>query len=87
MRESPLCFHNLEWPPEQARLAGPVVWLRGWVVGKPGHDCIDLRVRHGGHTHLGVLGLPRTDLAAHFGSARSWLPAEFILGVPDFRLA
>jgi len=85
MQESARSFHNLEWPSPGARLAGPVVWLRGWVVGKPGHDCIDLRVRHGGHTHLGVLGLPRTDLAAHFKSARTWLPAEFILGVavPD----
>ncbi len=82
MQESARSFHNLEWPSPGARLAGPVVWLRGWVVGKPGQDCIDLRVRHGGQTHLGVLGLPRTDLAAHFKSARAWLPAEFILGVP-----
>lgn len=82
MQETARSFHNLEWPAPGARLAGPVVWLRGWVVGKPGHDCIDLRVRHGGGTHLGVLGLPRTDLAAHFGSARPWLPAEFIIGVP-----
>lgn len=82
MRESTQTFHNLEWPPEGARLAGPVAWLRGWVVGKPGHDCVDLRVRHQGRTHLGVLGLPRIDLARHFGSTRSWLPAEFILGVP-----
>ena len=82
MRESAACFHNLEWPPEGARLAGPVAWLRGWIVGKPVHAFIDVRVRHGGGTHLGVLGLPRTDLAAHFKSARPWLPAEFILGVP-----
>ncbi len=82
MRESAVCFHNLEWPPENARLAGPTAWLHGWIVGKPGHDFIDVRVRHGGGTHLGVLGLPRTDLAAHFKAARPWLPAEFILGVP-----
>ncbi|HKB57526.1 MAG TPA: glycosyltransferase [Lacunisphaera sp.] len=82
MQESARCFHNLEWPAPGARLAGPVIWLRGWVVGKPGHDCIDLRVRHRGQTHLGVLGLPRTDLAAHFKARRPWLPAEFILGVP-----
>jgi hypothetical protein len=82
MRESAVCFHNLEWPPEGARLAGPVVWLRGWIVGRPGHDFIDVRVRHGGGVHLGVLGLPRTDLAAHFQARRPWLPAEFILGVP-----
>ena len=82
MQESARSFHNLEWPAAGAHLAGPVVWLRGWVVGKPGHDCVDLRVRHGGRTHLGVLGLPRTDLAVHFKSARTWLPAEFILGVP-----
>jgi hypothetical protein len=82
MHETNACFHNLEWPAPGARLAGPVVWLRGWIVGKPGHDFIDVRVRHGGATHLGVLGLPRVDLAAHFKSARAWLPAEFILGVP-----
>lgn len=82
MQESERCFHNLEWPPENARLAGPVVWLRGWIVGKAGHDFIDVRVRHGGGIHLGVLGLPRVDLAAHFRAARPWLPAEFILGVP-----
>src|SRR5689334_21099873 len=82
MHESPICFHNIEWPPAGGRLAGPVAWLRGWIVGKPGHDFIDIRVRHDGGTHLGILGLPRTDLAAHFGAARSWLPAEFILGVP-----
>src|SRR6478736_2856423 len=82
MRESAVCFHNLEWPPDNARLAGPVAWLRGWIVGRPGHDFVDVRVRHGGGTHLGVLGLPRTDLAAHFKATRPWLPAEFILGVP-----
>ncbi len=82
MRESATCFHNLEWPAEGACLAGPTVWLRGWIVGKPGHDFGDVRVCHDGQTHLGVLGLPRTDLAAHFGSPRPWLPAEFILGVP-----
>ena len=82
MRESAVCFHNFEWPPDGARLLGPVAWLRGWIVGRPGHDFTDVRVRHGGGTHLGVLGLPRTDLAAHFKSARAWLPAEFIIGVP-----
>lgn len=82
MRESAVCFHNLESPADGARLAGPVAWLRGWIVGNSGHDFIDVRVRHGGATHLGILGLPRVDLAAFFKAARAWLPAEFILGVP-----
>jgi len=82
MHESPLCFHNLEWPADGARLAGPVVWVRGWVVAQPGHATLDLRVRHAGGTHRGILGLPRADLAAHFRAERPWLPAEFILGVP-----
>jgi hypothetical protein len=82
MHESSLCFHNLEWPADGARLAGPVVWLRGWVVAQPGHATLDLRVRHAGGTHRGILGLPRADLAAHFKAERTWLPAEFILGVP-----
>lgn len=82
MIETDFCFHNLEWPPAGARLSGPIVWLRGWVVGKPGHDWIDVRVRHAGAIHLGVLGLPRSDLAAHFKSDKPWLPAEYILGIP-----
>lgn len=82
MQESDFCFHNLEWPVAHARIAGPVAWLRGWVVGKPGHDFVDVRVIHHHRTCLGVLGLPRTDLAAHFQPDRPWLPAEFILGVP-----
>jgi hypothetical protein len=82
MHESPLCFHHLEWPADGARLAGPVVWLRGWIVAQPGHATLDVRVRHAGGTHRGILGLPRADLAAHFKAERSWLPGEFILGVP-----
>lgn len=82
MKETDFCFHNLEWPAEGDHIAGPVAWLRGWVVSKPGKDLIDIRVRHDGQVCLGVLGLPRTDLAAHFQPDRSWLPAEFILGVP-----
>jgi hypothetical protein len=82
MQEAAHCFYNLEWPPANSRLAGPVLWLRGWIVAKPGFAFVDLRVRHAGQTHLGVLGLPRTDLAAHFSPDRAWLPAEFIIGVP-----
>ncbi len=81
MQENTRCFHNREWPATGARLVGPVVWLRGWIVGKPGHDFIDVRVRHHG-LHLGVLGLPRIDLASHFKARRPWLPAEYIIGVP-----
>lgn len=85
MTESPLSFHNLEWPARNARVAGPTVWLRGWVVGKPGTNFIDLRARTANGVFLGVLGLPRTDLAAHFAPQRAWLPAEFIVAVtaPD----
>lgn len=82
MQESDRCFFNLEWPAPSACLVGPIVWLRGWIVGKRGHEFTDVRVRHDGGTHLGVLGLPRVDLATHFHSNRPWLPAEFILGVP-----
>ncbi len=82
MHETVLGYHNVEWPAPGARLAGPVVWLRGWAYAKPGHDFIDVRVRHDGGTHLGILGLPRADLAAHFQASRPWVPAEFIIGVP-----
>lgn len=82
MQESAYCFHNLEWPAHGANIRGPVAWLRGWIVGKSGYDFVDVRVQHNGHTCLGVLGLPRVDLAAHFKREQDWLPAEFILGVP-----
>lgn len=81
MQETPLFFHQLEWPAPEARVAGPVVWLRGWVVGKPGYNFVDVRATGGTGVHLGVLGLPRTDLARHFKSQRTWLPAEYIIGV------
>lgn len=85
MREGPCTFHNLEWPPAGAAgaaVAGPVAWLRGWAVGKPGTSLTDIRARTAAGLHLGVLGLPRTDLAAHFEPGRAWLPAEFVVGVP-----
>lgn len=72
---------HLEWPAPGARVAGPVVWLRGWVVGHAGCDFVDVRARTASGVFLGVLGLPRTDLAALFAPARSWLPAEFIVAV------
>src|ERR1035437_928932 len=82
MHPSPVCFHHLEWPAPGARVRGPVLWLRGWIVGRPGHDFCDVRACRAGQVHLGVLGLPRTDLAAYFKSPRAWLPAEFVIGVP-----
>jgi len=82
MPASPACFHHLEWPAPGARVRGPVLWLRGWVVGTPGNDFHDVRAVHRGQIHLGLLGLPRSDVATHFQSPRPWLPAEFVLGVP-----
>lgn len=82
MIESALAFHAVEWPAPNARLRGRVVWLRGWLVGKPGFRFVDVRARGPGGFHLGVLGLPRFDLAAHFHSPHSWLPAGFAVGVP-----
>jgi glycosyltransferase involved in cell wall biosynthesis len=51
-------------------------------VGKPGYDFVDVRIVSPGGIHLGILGLPRIDLAAYFKSVRRWLPAEFVVGVP-----
>jgi len=82
MQESEIGFHEIEWPAPDTAVAGPLVWLRGWVVGKPGYDFTDVRVVSPAGIHLAVLGLPRPDLAAHFKSARRWLPSEFVVGVP-----
>jgi len=76
----PFLYH-LEWPAPSTTVRGPVVWLRGWAVGREGNDFMDIRVRHGTHTHLGMFGFPRIDLAKHFQSERAWLPAEFVVGV------
>ena len=78
----PVFQYHLEWPPPGASVAGPIVWLRGWAVGTAGHELVDVRVRHSGRFHRGILGLPRVDLARHFGSDRPWLPAGFAVGVP-----
>ncbi|MEO6876441.1 MAG: glycosyltransferase [Opitutaceae bacterium] len=85
MSAGPACSHHIEWPAAGARLRGPVVWIHGWIMGSPGHDLVDVRARSHGQVHLGLLGLPRTDLAAHFKSPQPWLPAEFVVGValPD----
>lgn len=82
MIESALAFHAVESPAPDARVAGPVVWLRGWIVGKPGFGFTDVRVRDAAGSHRGLFGLPRADLAAHFGSNRPWLAAGFVVGVP-----
>lgn len=82
MQEIAFGYHNLEWPPAGTAVAGPILWLRGWAVGRAGVDLVDVRIRHEGATHRGILGLPRIDLVAHFGSKRRWLPAEYIIGVP-----
>lgn len=81
MIESPLSYHAIEWPAPEARVAGPVVWLRGWVVGRAGHEFVDLRARTNTGVFLGLLGFPRTDLAVHFAPDRRWLPAEFIVAI------
>jgi O-antigen biosynthesis protein len=90
MTDHPLCHHHVEWPAPGARVAGPVVWVRGWLVAKPGWAFDAVRARADGGTHLGILGFPRADLAAHFGRDDAWLPAEFLLGMPaadgDLRL-
>lgn len=82
MTDHPLCHHHLEWPAPGARVAGPVVWVRGWLVAKPGWKFDAVRARTATGVHLGVFGFPRTDLAAHFGASAAWLPAEFVIGVP-----
>lgn len=82
MHTTGLFSTNLEWPPPGARVAGPIVWLRGWVVGHAGCEFVDVRARNATGIFLGVLGLPRVDLAAHFAPPRRWLPAEFVVAVP-----
>lgn len=81
MTDHPLCHHHVEWPAPGARVAGPIVWVRGWLVPKPGWTFDAVRARTADGLHLGVLGFPRADLARHFGATAAWLPAEFLVGV------
>uniref|UniRef100_UPI004049DF10 glycosyltransferase n=1 Tax=Cephaloticoccus sp. TaxID=1985742 RepID=UPI004049DF10 len=82
MQETATNYFQLESPEPGARVTGPVVWLRGWLVGKPNYDFIDVRVHASNGVHRGVHGIPRVDLATFFQSNRSWLPAAFVVAVP-----
>lgn len=82
MKESAHCYHHAEWPAPGSRVRGPLLLLHGWAVGKPDCAILDVRARVNGRTVLGIYGLPRVDLAAHFQAERSWLPAEFVIAVP-----
>lgn len=78
---SPILF-NCEFPANHSRVAGPVLWCRGWVLGPAGRACCEIRARCRDLVHRGILGFPRPDLAALFAPDRAWLPAGFVVGVP-----
>ncbi len=82
MTDHPLCHFHIEQPAPNARIGGPIVWVRGWLVAKPGWNFDAVRARTATGSALGVLGFPRSDLARHFGAGAEWLPAEFLVGVP-----
>ncbi|MCC6414559.1 MAG: hypothetical protein IT582_01435, partial [Opitutaceae bacterium] len=77
MPETDFSFSHVETPAAGATVpAGPIV-IRGWVWPKPGGHFVDVRARLGESLFPGVHGFPRADLAAHFGSPKPHLLAEF----------
>ena len=77
MHETAISHFFLEYPaPDQPVPAGRQT-LRGWLVAKPGHYFVDLRVRTPHGVRLAVIGHPRQDLAQFFGASTPWLLAGF----------
>ena len=77
MHETAISHFFLEHPAPGQPLAAGRQTLRGWLVAKPGHHFVDLRVRTPRGVRLAVLGHPRRDLAQFFGATAPWLPAGF----------
>lgn len=54
-----------------------MVNIRGWAVGKTGHDLVDVRVRCGEAWLPVDYGFMRADLAQHFGRREPEIPGAF----------
>lgn len=54
--------HPTAWRPTDAKLE-----IRGWFKPASDHQCLDLRAQIDGQNFLGIYGLERPDIRAHFG--------------------
>lgn len=79
MAETAFSYSHLESPADGATVAPGRHTLRGWVWPKTGGLFVDVRARIGGQVFPGVHGLPRPDLAVHFGTGRPVALAEFYI--------
>jgi len=77
MHETATSHFFLESPAPDRPVPAGRQTLRGWLVGKPGHHFVDLRVRTPHGVRLAVFGHPRPDLAQFFGVPSPWLLAGF----------
>jgi glycosyltransferase involved in cell wall biosynthesis len=80
MRETPICHYNCEMPAGGDVPRGPQM-VKGWLVAKPGHRFHDVRAWIDRRSFLGLLGLPRADVGAHFGRGYASLLCEFVVHV------
>lgn len=81
MAESSFSYSHLESPSDGTLLSAGAHTFRGWVWPKAGGLFTDVRARVGSRLFPGVHGLPRTDLAVHFGTGKRVALAEFYIDV------
>lgn len=80
MRETPFCHYNCEMPAGGDVPRGPQM-VKGWFVARPGQRFHDVRAWIDRRPFLGLLGLPRTDVGAHFARGYASLLCEFVVHV------
>jgi len=81
MPETSFSYSHIESPADGTTLPAGRHLLHGWVWPKAGGHFTDVRAKCGGQIFPGVHGLPRADLAAHFGTGKPVALAEFYIEV------
>lgn len=81
MAETSFSHSHLESPSDGTLLSAGAHTFRGWVWPKAGGLFTDVRARVGSRLFPGVHGLPRADLAAHFGTRMPVALAGFYIDV------
>lgn len=81
MQETPISFLQIDTPPGGATLPPGRHAVQGWLMPRLRGGFADLRVSIDDRVFPGLLGFPRTDLAAHFKTGRPRELAGFQVNV------
>lgn len=82
MKETANAFFMLDDHATGGAVPAGKIFLKGWVVGKPGCFITDLRVIVGTTVHPACFGHPRPDLAQYFKAREPFLLAGFDATLP-----